>query len=68
MSNINMKIESPITTSYLMTIVMLPLASYHLRDIHKSNKYEKCYLENEGQGQGVENGTCAIRVNFASFN
>ena len=26
MSNINMPIESPNTTSYLMTIVMLPLA------------------------------------------
>ena len=43
-------------TSYLMAIVMfaLSLTVYEI--------FTEIYLKNEGQGQWVENGTCAIRL------
>ena len=40
---------------------------HHLQDIHKSIKCYNFYLENEGQVQGVEKWTCAIRLEMSDF-
>ena len=57
-SNINMSIESPNITSYLMTRVTLSLITHEI-----FTNQIKCQMfdsENNGQGQGGKYGTCAI--------
>ena len=59
-------------TSYLMAIVMFALSATIFEIFTNQEKGQNCYLENEGQGQGVEildlrRSTRNVRIHIGDF-